>query len=381
MPAETNVKRGSNVTSMPLKALGLMSGTSVDGIDAAIIQTDGTDKIKILSHTNAPYPSDLRDKIKSVLGRQDYNDQVLNIEKEMTLEHEKIVRKITDQSGIKPDIIGFHGQTLFHDPDNHTTFQIGDGKLLAEQTGIKVVNNFRQADMKAGGQGAPFLPLYHQALIRNAHADLPAAIVNLGGVGNITWIGAEKDHLLAFDTGPANALIDDWVNLKAGLDFDKDGKMAAKGQADLSRVLQWLEDPFFHKSPPKSLDRDHWTGCDVSDLGPEDGAATLTEFSVRAIEKAAAHFPHPPQHWYISGGGGRNKYMMKRLKTLLRPGHVHKIDDLGWNGDFIEAEGFAYLAVRAHCGLPLTLPATTGCDYPLSGGEIHPPISENIKTA
>lgn len=374
---EPNVKRVSTTASLPLTAMGLMSGTSLDGMDAALIQTDGQSRVEILDTLSQSYSPEQRRALRSVLGQSSHSGEVKKTEEMITAAHAGLVADLIEKSGITPDIIGFHGQTLFHDPQNGKSLQIGDGELLARKTGLMVINDFRSADMEAGGQGAPFLPLYHQALLRSADIDLPAVVVNLGGVANFTWLGPEEDHLLAFDTGPASALIDDWVYKTCGLEYDKDGALAAKGNPDQKRVEKWLEDPFFKTRPPKSLDRDHWKKCDVSDLSPEDGAATLTEFTIRSIEKAASHFPAPAQHWYASGGGRRNSYLMKKLEHILRPAHLHKIESLGWDGDFIEAQGFAYLAVRAQTGLPLSLPGTTGCKSPVSGGQLHHPPENN----
>lgn len=356
------------------RAIGLMSGTSVDGIDAALIDTDGHEHVHVIDHLSTPYDNGLRARLKSVLGSRNYDshDDIRDIEKDMTLAHTKSVKDLIKQSGTTPDLIGFHGQTLFHDPDNAHTFQIGDGALLARETGIDVVNDFRTADVKSGGQGAPFLPLYHRALVKNAGLDLPVVILNLGGVANVTWIGEGEQDILAFDTGPASALIDDWVARHTDQSFDKDGIIAAKGTADMDRVEDWLSAPYFAKHPPKSLDRDDWPQCDVSDLSLEDGAATLTGFSAHAIARAAAYFPSPAQNWYASGGGRHNPTLMGEIEQCLRPEHLHKVDDLGWNGDFIEAEGFAYLAVRSQHGWPLSVPGSTGCPEPVTGGVFHP---------
>lgn len=365
MPAKTNVYR----------ALGLMSGTSVDGMDAAIIETDGNARVKVLARQNAPYSKDLREALLDSLGASVYNDELREIERQMTRAHARLVDAIIESSGTRPDLIGFHGQTLSHDPDNGHTLQIGDGELLAQETGIDVINDFRKEDVKAGGQGAPFLPLYHKALVQNAGIDLPVVILNLGGVANVTWIGPDTnssdDNILAFDTGPASALIDDWISSQTDQSYDKDGAIAAKGEVDHMKLQAWLDHDYFAQRPPKSLDRDDWDHCRVDGMSLEDGAATLTAFTVQSIVRASAHFPAPAPHWYASGGGRHNTCLMEELQKSLAPSTLHKVDDLGWNGDFIEAEGFAYLAVRSKAGLPLSVPGTTGVPRPVCGGVYH----------
>jgi len=264
----------------------------------------------------------------------------------------------------KVDLIGFHGQTIFHDPANRFTWQIGDAVLLAQETKVDVVHDFRQADVQAGGQGAPFLPLYHVALA--AGQKKPMAILNLGGVGNVTYIGTDETTM-AFDTGPANALIDDWIRQHTNLSYDEDGKIAASGRVHDDIVRDYLAHPYFSQKPPKSLDRDQWTLDRVRGLSLEDGAATLTQFTVQAVFNALAHFPENPRSWHVTGGGRHNETIMQGLRQALKA-PVGTVDDLGWNGDAMEAEGFAYLAVRSVLGLPLSLPTTTGVPRPLTGG-------------
>lgn len=359
-------------------SLGLMSGTSVDGMDAAIIETDGKSHVKVLAHKSAPYPKDLREQLLGALGASIYSPDLHKVEASMTKVHSALVSDIIRQSGITPDIIGFHGQTLSHDPDNGHTFQIGDGALLASETGIDVINDFRTQDVRAGGQGAPLLPLYHKALVESAGLELPVVILNLGGVANVTWI--DEDNILAFDTGPASALIDDWISRNSDQSYDKNGEIAAGGKVDDMRVTAWLDHEYFEKPPPKSLDRDDWMHCDVSGLGLENGAATLTAFTVKSIVKATEHFPRQPKKWYATGGGRHNSFMMAELKKAITPAGFGLVDDLGWNGDFIEAEGFAYLAVRSLNDLPLSLPGTTGCPSPQTGGKHHSALPSKQKS-
>jgi anhydro-N-acetylmuramic acid kinase len=230
-----------------------------------------------------------------------------------------------------------------------------------------VVNEFRLADVAAGGQGAPFVPLYHQVLARGL--DRPVAVVNIGGVANVTYVGANSE-LIAFDTGPGNAALDDWAHRHTGEPVDRDGKLARSGRANDAALKAMLASPYFDKKPPKSLDRLDFTFAPVERLSPADGAATLTAFTAAAIARAAEHFPAQAKTWIICGGGRHNPALMAELRARLG-GVVLTAEDAGWRGDFIEAEAFAYLAVRSIKGLPLSLPSTTGVPYPMPGGRLH----------
>jgi anhydro-N-acetylmuramic acid kinase len=354
--------------------IGLMSGTSLDGIDAALIKTDGANYVEPIDFITEPYDEGLREELRACLGkRTDSDGAVKRATEKMTLAHAEIVKKLLAKTNIKAadvDLIGFHGQTIFHDPDNRFTWQIGDGELLACETDINVVNDFRSADVAAGGEGAPFLPLYHRA--RAAKQDKPIAILNLGGVGNVTWLGAGDgdDNILAFDTGPANAMIDDFVKLRTGQDFDEGGKLADKGWAEDNIIGTWMDHEFFRRKPPKSLDRNVWSIDDVAHLSDEDGVATLALFTVEAVCDALRYMPQQPKAWYVTGGGRKNPTLMGWLANVLKI-PVEPVEALGWNGDALEAEGFAYLAVRSVNGLPLSLPQTTNVEKPVTGGVLH----------
>ncbi len=350
-------------------AIGLMSGTSLDGIDAALIRTDGRGKVERLGFYTVPYKDDVRDLLRACLGlKEDTDGRVARAERAMTLAHVDAIRELRRGFPGPVDLIGFHGQTIDHDPAHRRTWQIGDAALLAAETGIDVIADFRSADVKAGGQGAPFLPLYHQALATGL--EKPAAIVNIGGVSNITYIGAD-DELLAFDTGPGSALINDWVKRHTGAEYDQDGQLAAAGMVHEEILAQYLAHPYFRQKPPKSLDRNAWTLTPLAGLSVEDGAATLTAFTVRAIIQALDHLPAAPKSWHITGGGRWNKTIMQGLRDGLGV-PVGTVDDLGWDGDSMEAEGFAYLAVRSALGLPLSLPTTTNVPRPMQGGQRWP---------
>ncbi len=269
-------------------------------------------------------------------------------------------------------VLGFHGHTILHQPEAGRTRQIGDGALLAAETGIDVVCDFRARDVAGGGQGAPLAPLYHAALA--AELAKPLAVLNLGGVANLTWIGAGADEsegaVRAFDTGPGNALIDDWAARHSGRPLDLDGALARAGRTDEAALASLLEDPYFARPPPKSLDRDAFDPGPVAGLSPADGAATLTAFSAAAVARALDHLPVPPRRWLVTGGGRHNPALMAALAERLEA-PVAPVEAVGWDGDALEAQAFAYLALRSLEGLALSLPGTTGVARPMPGGVVH----------
>ncbi|MEQ9327875.1 MAG: anhydro-N-acetylmuramic acid kinase [Rhodospirillales bacterium] len=345
------------------RAIGLMSGTSMDGIDAALIETNG-ELIRLYGPSlTVPYRDEMKKRIRSVLGGK---GDVAAVERDLTLAHAEAVALLVAQTG-PVDVIGFHGQTILHDPDNARTWQIGDGDLLARETGIDVVFDFRSADVAAGGQGAPLAPVLHRALARNVEAR-PLAVLNLGGVGNVTWIGG-GDGLLAFDTGPANALVDDWVEKMTGAGFDKDGALARSGSVDEKRIERALDNPWFDRMPPKSLDRYDFNGDFVEGLSAADGAATLTAFSAACVARALEHLPEPPELWLVCGGGRHNRFLMAELRRRL-DADVRACESVRWQGDALEAQAFAFMAVRSLEGLPISFPGTTGIAEPLAGGRL-----------
>lgn len=351
-------------------AIGLMSGTSMDGIDAAWLRTDGETIADIGGFTAVSYGPALRGRLRGVLGGVGDVDGVAEA---ITRAHAEAVNELLKKSALKPeniDVIGFHGHTVLHRPEARRTWQIGDGALLAELTGIRVVDDFRSADVAAGGQGAPFAPLYHAA--RAAGLERPLAVLNVGGVANLTWIGADG-RLIAFDTGPGNALIDDWTAEHTGQTMDADGRLAAGGAVHEDVLTAMLDQPYFAASPPKSLDRDDFSVLPARGLSAADGAATLTEFTARSVADAVAHLPAPPRRWLVTGGGRHNPTLMTALRRLL--GSVEPVETVGWRGDAIEAEAFAFLAVRSLRGLPLSLPSTTGAATAVTGGRLHCPAA------
>lgn len=354
------------------RAIGLMSGTSLDGIDAALISTDGEGYITRESFTFIPYGDDLRGRIRALFNLPaDERPRAESVERELTEAHATAVRQLLSRVGGSQavDIIGFHGQTVAHAPAQGYTCQLGDGALLAQLTGVRVVNDFRTHDVRSGGQGAPLAPVYHRALASGS--DKPCCFLNIGGVANVTYIGTDGT-LLAFDTGPGNALIDDWMLAKAGQKYDTNGAAAASGKVDTSVLDDLLSHDFFAARPPKSLDRNDFVSARWQHLSLNDGAATLTAFTVQSILRAVPFLPQKPLRWIVSGGGRLNAEIMHGLRQGSGV-PVNAIEDIGFNGDAVEAEAFAYMAVRSLRGLPISFPGTTGAPRDLTGGVTHDP--------
>jgi anhydro-N-acetylmuramic acid kinase len=368
-----------NTVSKLFKVIGLMSGTSVDGIDAALLTTDGEFEARPGPALSFPYRSETRAMLlaalaaaRSVARGAPVPPEIAAAERVLTDAHADVISLLLARAQMKSsdiDYLGFHGQTILHRPAERWTWQIGDGAALAKSTGIAVVNDFRSADVAAGGQGAPFVPLYHRVLAKDR--ERPVVVVNIGGVANVTYVGA-KDEVIAFDTGPGNAAIDDWAHAHTGERMDTDGRLARVGYVDEKRLAAMLDHPMFNVPPPKSLDRFDFPMTAVEGLSGADGAATLTAFTAAAIARAREHFPQAPKGWIICGGGRHNPVLMEELRRRLE-GVVMSAEDAGWRGSFIEAEAFAYLAVRSVKGLPLSLPSTTGVPHPMPGGRLHRP--------
>jgi anhydro-N-acetylmuramic acid kinase len=358
-------------------AIGLMSGTSLDGVDAALIETDGGGHVRPIAFEDEAYSADERAALHRAVRRalameRPGEDRVIRTAAELlTARHADLVGRLLDKASVAAErvtVIGFHGQTIAHRPDRGWTWQIGDGADLAARTGIDVVDDLRSADVAAGGQGAPLLPVYHAALADRLAR--PLAVLNLGGVGNLTWIG-EDGALVAFDTGPANGLINQWVESRTGHPYDADGRLAAAGRVDAAILAAMLDNPWFALPPPKSLDRHDFTDRPAADLSLEDGATTLTRFTAETVRCGLALLPEAPKRLIVAGGGRRNPTLMAMIADAC--GIVPEpIEAVGWNGDATEAEGFAYMAVRSLKGLPISFPGTTGAPRPLTGGVLHP---------
>jgi anhydro-N-acetylmuramic acid kinase len=356
------------------RVIGLMSGTSLDGIDAAFLVTDGDARIETGPALTLPYDDAMRQSLRAVLGGV---GDVAGIERRLTERFAQAVATLRARFDLGAvDLIGCHGHTILHRPDRRRTWQIGDGALLARLTGTDVVADFRSADVAAGGEGAPLAPLYHAVLA--ASLPKPVAVLNIGGVANVTWVGDRADGILAFDTGPGNALIDDWALRHTGRPIDEDGALARAGSVDDATVARFLALPYFAKRPPKSLDRDEFAALVPGDLSPADGAATLTAITAAAVARATEHFPAQAKHWLVTGGGRRNPVLMAALARALAAELV-PIEAAGWDGDALEAQAFGYLAARSLAGLPLSLPGTTGVPRPTAGGRLFRAPAPGLK--
>jgi len=359
----------------PLRALGLMSGTSLDGIDVAMLTTDGEDAAERGPGATYPYPSEFRARLRQALTdavaiteRSQRPGCLAEVERELTERHAVAVAGFLSTHSLDAasiDVIGFHGQTVLHRPEDELTVQLGDGWNLAQLTGIDVVYDLRAADIAAHGWGAPLVPVYHQVLASNA-SQRPVAFLNIGGVANLTWIGAAGE-LVAFDTGPGNALIDDFVRARTGKPFDTDGAFSASGTADVAVVGKFLAHRYFAAPPPKAIDRNTFVLNLPPSVSVADGAATLAACTAAAVARARSWLPAPPELWIVCGGGRHNRGLMLALATALDAA-VAPAEALGLNGDSLEAEAWAYLAVRSLRGLPITFPMTTGVPTPMTGG-------------
>jgi anhydro-N-acetylmuramic acid kinase len=349
-----------------------MSGTSLDGVDVAVIDTDGERIEGFGPAATYPHAESTREKVRAVFGVTSRSPATDAAEAAITTAHIEAVRRFVRETGVdlaSIDVVGFHGQTITHKPQEGFTWQIGDGRALARALGRPVVADLRSADVAAGGQGAPLVPIFHQALVRDL--ELPVAVVNIGGVANVTWIG-EDGRLVAFDTGPGNAPIDDWVRRFTNQTFDIDGLMAARGEIFGEAVKAFLNSSYFSKFPPKSLDRNYFGMNLPAYLNVEDGVSTLTYCTSLGISIAQAHFPSPARTWIICGGGSRNETIMGCL-TQLVGGRVTTGAEYGWNVEALEAQAFGFLAVRHLRGLPNSFPSTTGVSRPTIGGVPHVP--------
>ena len=370
----------------PLRAIGLMSGTSLDGIDVALLDTDGEAIVKRGPARVYAYDAAFRRRLaaglkeaKAIVKRGERPGDLAELERDLTLRHAQAVEWFLAENGIDRmgvDLIGFHGQTVLHRPDKALTVQLGDGPLLAERLGLPVVYDMRAADMEAGGQGAPLVPAYHRALAANIAAPyraLPVVFVNIGGISNVTYLDGDIDPI-AFDSGPGNALLDQWLEREAGIPFDQGGAVASEGGVIENLSARYLASEFFAKPAPKSLDRFDFPVPETSAGSLEDVARTLCFVSAEAILKAARHFPKTPKLWIVCGGGRHHPAIMGDLAAGAGiDSQVISAEKAGLDGDAMEAEAWAYLAVRSKRSLPLTWPTTTGCREAVTGGVIVGP--------
>ncbi len=379
--------------------MGLMSGTSADGVDAALLYTDGREIIEVGAALTVEYSDALR---AAILGLMKGKGNLREVERDLTDVHLEAIAQLRTRTKEPIGLIGFHGQTIRHAPKQGITQQIGDARRMAKTAGIPVIADFRSNDVRQGGQGAPLVPLFHAVLAQKL--EKPAMVVNIGGVANVTWIGpnavdgavrspkgeperserggavagagrtpsrSDQLNILAFDCGPGNALIDDWVGNHTKERFDKEGRLASRGKADSKIVAKFLNDPFFTAPAPKSLDRHHFNLDMVHGLSVEDGAATLTVMTAGAIAKACELVPQKPKQLLIAGGGRLNPTLMVMITSYAHIPAV-PVEAVDWYGDMLEAQAFAYLAARSFQGLALTLPTTTGVARPVTGGVFYP---------
>ncbi len=365
-------------------SLGLMSGTSGDGVDASLINSDGDTNYKVEINKYFEYENNfsqkihsLKDKINTVTDLETYSTELKALEKELTIFHSKVVMDIIKNTKKKIDFVGFHGQTMFHDPSKKISKQIGDGKLLSQLTQTTVVYNFRKKDIQNGGEGAPLTPIFHKALVKQNKIELPVCILNIGGISNATIVeGYEQNNLKSRDLGPGNCLIDAWVRNNKKGNFDKDGVYAAMGKTNDLMLNQALDN--FDNRPDKnrlSFDTKDFDINFLRGVSFEDGVATLTDLS--AIIVGGGLFSllsgkmDKSYKVLVSGGGRKNKTLIKNIKSRISKNLVIKsIDDFGVDGDYVESQAFGFLAIRSFFELPISFPDTTGCKSPTTGGEV-----------
>jgi len=372
------------MTTTTRTAIGLMSGTSMDGIDIALLRTDGENVVERGPSMGIPYEPAFRDRLKQALveaqaltDRTERPGDLAAVERNLTLRHAVAVSDFLHRQDLSPaeiDVIGFHGQTVLHRPDQALTVQLGDGALLAQMTGIPVVYDMRANDMVHGGQGAPLIPVYHGALAASAGLTLPAVFINIGGISNLTFVG-RNGEIVAYDSGPGNTLIDQWVEMHTGAAFDEGGEIASTGQVLPSLADRYLGNSFFSSNQRRSLDRNDFLPPQKGEADLADGARTLAHVTAAAILKSAKHLPEPPARYVVCGGGRLNRAIMRDLADLAQVENATVIaaEDAGLDGDSMEAEAWAYLAVRSQRGAPLTFPATTGVSAPVTGGVLSTP--------
>ena len=354
------------------RAVGVISGTSMDGIDVALLDGDGEIIARVGPGAAYPYPPDVAQRLREVIADLTLAAGPLEaLERDVTDAHVAAVEAFLAEHSIPREsvaLVGLHGQTVLHRPQARYTRQLCDGARAASRLGVDVVCDFRSADVVAGGEGAPLAPLYHAAIA--AGLERPLMFLNWGGVGNVTYLG-RSGEIVAFDTGPANALLDDFLRRRLGLSHDENGALAAQGRVRDDLVSAWMQDPYFRRPAPKSLDRNHFHALTAAteELSNVDGAATLSAFTIEATAAALGRVHEAPQRWLICGGGRRNATLMAALARRLGV-TVEPIEAIGQDGDFVEAACFAHLALRSLRGLPLSLPSTTGAPTALTGGVV-----------
>jgi len=363
-----------------ITAIGLMSGTSSDGIDASVIKSDGEDQVYFIGDYFLPYEErtrfkirKLKEKTNTILDLEINVAEIANLEKEITLLHAQTINLLIEKLKLRKseiNLIGLHGHTIFHSFRDKKTKQIGDAKFLSELTGLNIVCNFRKNDLKNGGQGATLVPIFHKLLQKKLKLKMPIIFVNIGGISNLTYLN-EGDEIISFDSGPGNFLIDKILQLKSSnkIQFDEDGKIAFKGKVDKNILDSYLSDPYYESLPPKSLDVNDFNLSSIRSLSLENSTTTLSELTSLTIVNALDFFDYKPKEIILSGGGRKNKYILERIKKLSNI-LTFNIDKYKINGDFVESQAFAYLAIRSFLKKPISFPKTTGVSKPMTGGEL-----------
>ena len=364
--------------------MGLMSGTSLDGVDVSIIESDGNREYSSILDRYFEYDQELiqkTSKLREKITNQDsfdlYLDEINTLERELTLFHVKAVKETLEKSDTNVDVIGFHGQTIFHSPQKKITKQLGDGKLLSQLTGKKVVYNFRQNDLENGGQGAPFTPIFHNVIAnkinKKFNLGFPINILNIGGIANITttvdWENLwHKSKIYAYDIGPGNCLIDEWIKRNSKEKYDKEGLVARSGKIDELILNQAIDNFTLNQNYEKSLDVKDFNIFFAKGLSLENGAATITNFTAKLIADGMKFVNG--NHWLVCGGGRKNKYLLEGIKNNFQKIKINLIDNYEIDGDFVESQAFAFLAIRSLEGMPISFPSTTRCTKPTTGGII-----------
>jgi anhydro-N-acetylmuramic acid kinase len=363
-----------------ITAIGLMSGTSSDGIDASIIKSDGEGLLNLIGDFFFPYEKKtkrkirkLKEKINKPSDLEKNKIEISSLEKEITILHSQAVNTLVQKIKINKsaiDLIGLHGHTIFHSFLKKKSKQLGNGKVLSELTGINVIYDFRENDLKNGGQGAPLVPIYHKLLQKKLKLKTPVVFVNIGGISNLTYLNKD-DEIISFDSGPGNFLIDKLLQLKSKdkIQYDKNGIIAFKGKIDQNILNSYLSDPYYKKFSPKSLDVNNFNLSPARRTSLENLVTTLSELTSLTIVNALNFFSGTPQEIILCGGGRKNKYIQKRIKKESNIRTI-KIDDYKINGDFVESQAFAYLAIRSFLKKPITFPKTTGVSKPMTGGKL-----------
>ena len=363
-----------------ITAIGLMSGTSCDGIDASIIKSDGENELNLIGDYFLPYEEKTRSKIRTlkenvgkILELEIKKNEIASLEEEITFLHSKAISLTLEKFKISKsriNLVGLHGHTIFHSFREKKTKQIGDGKALSKLTGLNIIYNFRENDLKNGGQGAPLAPIFHKLLHKKLKSNFPVVFVNIGGISNLTYLD-KNDEMVSFDSGPGNCLIDKLLQLKFNnkIQYDKNGEIAFKGRVDINILESYLNNSYYDSFPPKSLDVNDFSLSSVRGITLENSVTTLSELTSRTIVDALNFFSNKPQEIILCGGGRKNKYIYERIKKISGIKTLN-IDEYKIDGDFVESQAFAYLAIRSLLKKPISFTNTTNVKKSCTGGDL-----------